>query len=115
MKNETTTTNFAEFGWRERKLASELLEVSIKQGFPTNFYDDGVTIMMNKISGNVFFTNSKYQVAMMNGEDLESFYYTPYEGHEGFAEELLEMYREDEESWNEEDVQYLKDMGILED
>ena len=108
----TTTTNFADFGHRERVIATELLNASIAQGFPTDFYDEGITIMLNRSSGNVFFTNSEYQVAMMNGEDLEMWYFTPYHGHEGFADELKEML---DESWNYEDVEYLRDNNIITD
>jgi len=67
---------------------------------------------MNRSSGNVFFTNEDYQVAMMNGSDLEMFYSTPYSGHEGFADELKEML---DNSWNAEDVEYLKDNDIITD
>lgn len=70
MTDRYTTTDFSRFGWRERKIAAELLNASIEQGFPDDFEDDGVQIMMNFYSGNVFFTNSEYQVAMMNGDDL---------------------------------------------
>jgi hypothetical protein len=50
---------------------------------------------------------------MMNGDKLESFYITPYHGYEGFAEELLKMYNEDKHIWNQEDIDFLKDIGIL--
>jgi hypothetical protein len=110
----STTTNFAEFGWRERKMAAKLLTASCEQGFPSDFEDDEVIIMMNQNSGNVFFTNSEYQVAMMNGDTLESFYTTPYSGHEGFAEDLKAEYESDGDSWNQEDVDYLIDLGIIE-
>jgi hypothetical protein len=113
MANEITTTNFADFGWRERRLAAELLIASCEQGFPADFEDSGVQIMMNRNSGNVFFVNDEYQVAMMNGDKLESFYNTPYHGYEGFADELLEMYNEDKDSWNQEIIEFLKDIGIL--
>jgi len=109
----STTTNFADFGWRERKMAAELLTASCEQGFPEDFEDDEVTIMMNQDSGNVFFTNSEYQVAMMNGDKLESFYYTPYEGKEGFADELKEDYLSNYQSWNAEDVDYIHDLEII--
>jgi hypothetical protein len=115
MSYEVTTTNFADFGWRERKMAAELLTASCEQGFPDDFYDDGVTIMMNKNSGNVFFTNSDYQVAMMNGDKLESFYTTPYSGHEGFKDELREEFEANKDSWNREDIEYIHDIGILTD
>jgi len=111
---EVTTTNFADFGWRERKMAAELLTASCEQGFPEDFEDEEVTIMMNRNSGNVFFTNSEYQVAMMNGDTLESFYTTPYSGHEGFAEDLKAEYESDGDSWNQEDIDYLIDLGIIE-
>lgn len=71
--------------------------------------------MMNQNSGNVFFTNSEYQVAMMNGDKLESFYSTPYEGREGFADELKEDYLSDYQSWNAEDVEYIHDLDIISD
>ena len=87
--NESTTTDFSKFGSRERRLAGELLRASENQGFPEDFNADGVTIMMNLNSGNVFFTNEDCQVAMMNGDELESFYSCPNCGNEGFAEEVL--------------------------
>jgi hypothetical protein len=64
-----------------------LLTARNKQGLPDDFYNNEVTPMMNMISGNVFLTNSDYQVAMMNGDKLESWYSCPNCGHEGFAED----------------------------
>jgi hypothetical protein len=83
----TTTTNLSDFGHRELHMAGQLL-MAISSGLPTDFYDDGVHVMMNQNSGNVFLTNNDYQVAMMNGNDLESFYSCPICGHEGFLDEL---------------------------
>lgn len=83
-----TTTDFAKFGARERKLAEELLKAWREQGLPSDFYGDEVTIMCNLHSGNVFLTNSEFQVAMMNGENLESFYTDFETGEEGFKNEL---------------------------
>ena len=54
-------------------------------------------------SGNVFLTNSNCDCAMMNGETLESFYSTPYEGKEGFFSELVEEFEE----MHEEDKEYM--------
>ena len=45
---------------------------------------------MNFYSGNVFLTNTDYQVAMMNGDTLESFYTDFETGEEGFKDELTE-------------------------
>lgn len=83
----TTTTDLSKFGWREKRLAAELLNAACK-GLPSDFYDDEVTIMMNTQSGNVFLTNSEYQVAMISGEELKSFYTCPQCGHEGFLDEM---------------------------
>ena len=98
-----TTTDLNEFGSREREMAEELLRAWRKQGLPHDFYDDNVEIMMNTYSGNVFLTNSDYQVAMMNGDYLESFYTLSYNGHEGFLEDF-ENYKEDDlhkEDWEQ--------------
>ena len=44
--------------------------------------------MLNLKSGYVFLTNSDYQVAMMNGDNLESFYTDFETGEEGFRNDL---------------------------
>lgn len=100
------TTDLADFGWRERRMAATLLTAMYDQGFPEDFEDDEVVIMMNRNSGNVFLTNSEYQVAMMNGDKLESFYSCPECGHEGFREDMA--HGED----NAECQRYLADIGI---
>lgn len=103
--NETTTTDLAKFGWREKGMAADLL-IAAKKGLPEDFDDDEVTVMMNMNSGNVFLTNSEYQVAMMNGDALESFYSCPECGHEGFKEEMA--HAEDRIQCQE----YLRDIGV---
>jgi len=103
----STTTDLSQFGWRERRMAAELLTASCDKGFPEDFNDDEVVIMMNSNSGNVFLTNSDYQVAMMNGDKLESFYSCPECGHEGFAEDMAH-------DGNAECKRYLQEIGVLE-
>lgn len=87
---EVTTTDFSKFGHRERKLAQILLTQWNENGLPEDFLNDEVTIMFNFQSGNVFLTNSEFQVAMMNGDKLESFYTDFETGEEGFKDELSE-------------------------
>ena len=82
-----TTTNLSDFGSRERQMLIELLIAWRDQGLPHDFYNDEVVPMMNMNSGNVFLTNSDFQVAMMNGDKLESWYHCPNCGHEGFKED----------------------------
>lgn len=96
-----TTTNLAEFGFRELAIAGELLTALAHNGCPEDFNMDGVTVMFNRNSGCVFLTNSDYQVAMLCDGKLESFYSSPYEGKEGFFDDFLEefadMHHEDQE------------------
>ena len=108
--NDATTTDISRFGWRERQLAAELLTASCAQGFPDEFEDDDVQIMFNTYSGNVFFTNSAGDVCMMNGDQLEMQWRTPYSGHEGFAEELAD---EVDETWDAEDIRFLLENEII--
>lgn len=84
----TTTTDLTKFGCRERKMAEELLKAWREQGLPEDFYEEEVTIMLNTHSGYVFLTNSEFQVAMLNGDKLESFYTDFETGEEGFKDEL---------------------------
>lgn len=102
-----TTTDFAQFGIRERRMAQELLNAWNDSGLPDDFDDDEVTFMMNRDSGFVFLTNSEYQVAMMNGDKLESFYTCPYCGHEGFKDEM------EHEPENSDCTEYLQQIGVI--
>ena len=90
MMREITTTNFSKFGSRERRMAEELLKAWREQGLPNDFENEEVIIMMNLYSGNVFLINADFQVAMMNGDKLESFYTDFETGEEGFEEDLNE-------------------------
>lgn len=103
---EITTADFSKFGYQERKMAEELLHAWNSQGLPEDFDDDGVTIMMNTYSGNVFLTNSEFQAAMMNGDILETWYSCPICGHEGFKED---MYHDGDAKC----VEYLKEIGMI--
>ena len=95
-KYDVTTTDLSRFGYRQLAMLEELLKAMREQGLPNDFDDDEVHPMMNTNSGNVFLTNSEYEVAMMNGDKLESFYWLGYGGNEGFLDELLEQYENGE-------------------
>ena len=69
-------------------MTEQLLKAWREQGLPEDFYEEEVTIMFNTHSGNVFLTNAEFQVVMMNGDKLESFYTDFETGEEGFKEEL---------------------------
>jgi hypothetical protein len=108
MANDTYTENLADFGTRERRMAAELLAAD----FPFTFSDDGVRVAMNQNSGFVFLVNNDYQCAMMNGDTMEIFHSTPYDGHEGFLSDLLDEYGPDD--LNSEDADYLRDAAEAE-
>lgn len=101
----TTTTDLSEFGFRELNELSILIKAMVTQGLPRDFNSDGVVPMFNKNSGNVFLTNSEYQVAMMNGNNLESFYSCPECGHEGFLEDMFHLNADNQ---NQECKEYVK-------
>ena len=88
---EITTTDLADFGWRELKMAAELLSALIDQGTPDAFESDRIELMFNRNSGCVFITNADYQVAMLNGNHLETWYTDFEDGTEGFKEDLPEL------------------------
>ena len=81
-----TTTDLKDFGFRELKMAAELLQAYCQS--PPDYLGDGVHLMMNSYSGCVFLTDEDFNVAMMNGDDLEQFHSCPECGAEGFAEDL---------------------------
>lgn len=103
-----TTTNLSDFGYRELDMLKDLISAMIEQGLPDNFSDDEVAPMMNQNSGNVFLTNSDYQVAMLNGTDLEMFYTLSYHGTEGFASDLYVEFCHG--NINDEDLEQLADI-----
>jgi hypothetical protein len=107
MNDNTYTEDLSRFGFREIKMLSEILNAWVKDGLPDDFSNDEVKPAMNMNSGNVFLVNSDYQVAMMNGDKLESFYSTPYDGHEGFYDELIEQYSD----MNSEDQEYMRSIA----
>ena len=102
-----TTTDLAEFGNRELNEVVKLVKAKNRSGFPEDFDDEDVTIVFNKNSGYVFFSNSDYQVGMCdeNG-DLFSWYNTPYEGEEGSIFDLADRYHE----LHIEDREYVKEI-----
>lgn len=100
------TANLAEFCYREKEMARDLLNAMLNHGLPKDFEDSEVTIMLNKKSGYVFLTNSEYQVAMVSNGKLYSFYTTPYAGLEGSYEDLMLEY----DSMNDEDKEYMDNL-----
>lgn len=84
---EATTTDLADFCSRERAMLVDIFMAWDNDGLPDDFSQEEVRPMFNRNSGNVFLTNSEFQVCMMNGDKLESWYNCFNCGHEGFIED----------------------------
>lgn len=78
------TVDLSEFGYREIRLAIELLEGYMAN---TSVIGDGVKLCFNRNSGSVFLSDEDFNVAMMNGDKIEQWFYCPNCGNEGFQEE----------------------------
>lgn len=92
---------------REREKVRDILNAWGNHGLPDDFDDDGVKIGFNRHSGNVFLVNSEYQCCMVSDGKLESFYSSPYQGIEGFFDELVEQYS----NMHHEDREWLRDIA----
>lgn len=97
------TENFADIMQcaRERRLALEILQAWDAHGLPEHFWDQGIRFAFNRRSGYVFLVNDDYQCAMLNEGRLEHYYSSPYDGFEGFFDDLLrefnDMHPEDQD------------------
>jgi len=83
-----TTTDLAEFGYRELGIAKNLLNAMFEDGLPVKFEREGITVMFNTHSGCVFLTNDEYQVCMFNGKELEMYHTCHKCDAEGFEHEI---------------------------
>lgn len=101
------TEDLGKFGFREIKMLRDLLNAWVERGLPDDFSNENVRPAMNMNSGFVFLVNEDYQTAMMNGDKLESFYSSPYEGKEGFFDELKDEYND----MHHEDQEWLRDIA----
>lgn len=106
-----TTTNLAEFGFLELQMSAKLLTEYSRGNFSCPYFiSKGVHLVLNKNSGYVFLSDEDYNILMMNDNQLEGFYVSPYSGYEGFIYELIEQY--DDEEWHSEDIEWFKELLI---
>lgn len=91
MNDNIVTTDFSDFGYREIAMARDLLDAYVKNN-NTRFLGDGLQVAMNRNSGYVFLTDEDYNVAMAVNGALEDWFSSPYEGREGFFDDLAEEY-----------------------
>jgi hypothetical protein len=82
------TSDLSEFGYRELKIAGQLLSTLKTDKDKTRFIDEGLTVFFNKKSGYVFLSDENFNVAMMNGDILEDFINCPDCGNEALVSEF---------------------------
>ena len=107
------TEDLSDFGYREIQMLNEILTAWIENRLPQGFEYSGVKPAMNKSNGNVFLVNKDYQVAMINGAELEIFHSLPYSGAEGFLSDLIAENEPD--GLNSDDVEYIIHAAELSD
>ena len=91
------TQDLSEFGYIQLDEAGTLLKAYADN--PNVLEGSNINVEFNPNSGNVFLVDEDYNVAMMNGDNLELFYFCPICGHEGFLEDM--EHREDDEECQE--------------
>lgn len=93
-----------DFGLRELRIAAELLAAFCQQ--PPRWLRGGLHLTMNTHNGNVFLTDEDFNVAMLNCGALDAWLFTPYDGHEGFLDELIAQFAPDD--LHPDDAAYLR-------
>ena len=92
---------------RERCMLIDIMRAWGDSGLPEDFSDYKVRPAFNRNSGHVFLVNEEQDVCMLRDGKLESFYTSPYEGREGFFDELLEEYAD----MHPEDQRWMRDIA----
>lgn len=107
--NDYYTEDFADIVScaRERCMLIDIMRAWGDSGLPEDFSDSGVRPAFNRNSGYVFLVNEDHDVCMLRDGKLESFYTSPYEGREGFFDELLEEYAD----MHPEDQRWMRDIA----
>ena len=104
----STTTDLSKFGYREIDEAIKLLQ-AYKNGAPDAFTKIDVVLTFNQNLGNVFLSNDNFDAIMLTDSgELEMYYVTPYDGIEGFLEDLYDEY----ENMCEEDRKWFKEIYL---
>lgn len=86
-----TTTDIGDFGYRELEATRKLLEQA-QEGWPDDFDLEGVKLMFNQNSGDVFFTNDRGDACMAGDDGRLFMWYMLVDGNEGSFEDLVEQW-----------------------
>ena len=106
------TNQLSKFGYQEFQLAKQLFSQVVENGFPPIYDEDGLELLFDTSTGDVYFSNSKGERCFINNthDCLDIYYSTPYSNYEGFIDDLIEQYDYEKENWHEEDIDFLKSL-----
>lgn len=92
------TQNLGDFGKREQDMAGVMLialsDNNMTENAKEHFDETTMVLEFNPSSGNVFLADDNCNVLMMREDKLDLFLSLPYEGKEGFVDELFEEWEE---------------------
>lgn len=81
--------NSENLGYRELNMVRNLLNAWLDDGLPNDFNDEFEDITVDFNFNKAYLANADGQVAMLNGDKIESYYTTPNQGVKGFLEDLV--------------------------
>lgn len=82
------TRNLMDFGIRELRLTARLLSLFKTDNDKTALLGDTISPEFNPESGYVFLIDADFNVAMLNGEELQDWHRCPECGVEGFLDDV---------------------------
>lgn len=91
------STNLSDLGFREIGMLAKQLDLWSDQKLSSlarNYFGYLDDFGFNRYSGNVWLQDEDYNVLIDNGNELDLFISTPYEGREGFFEDLVQEFAE---------------------
>lgn len=103
---DIVTSDLSEFGHKELCDLRDLLTAYLDKN-QTHFLGSGVKPCFNRNSGYVFLTDEDYNVAMEANGKLLDWFSSPYNGVEGFFEDIKPEY----ESMHPDDQEWLQNIA----
>lgn len=105
IKHPNHPNNLKELSIAE-KIIKAIIDNNYKHENIQNYFNNSeYKIEYNTYSGYVFAIDEDYNCLMLDDEKVNLLLSTPYDGHEGFIEELDDLYPEE---LNQEDIDYIK-------
>ena len=101
VESDQNPKNFNSF---EKQQLEKLEKAKKSQGLPDGFSSIGVVIRRDKLSHQIFYSNTKKQMCMLHGDRLEIYYECPKCHQMGFQDAISHSPRCDEQSFGNMDA-----------